>query len=105
MRNKDTISIQLVREALLHSCAPGSATDEVLHKVGMDPGLLAVADARVPALVYARMWRLLARRMDDEFFGMDPRKLRSGSLAFICRTAMAQPTLAQGLEVVLGFPI
>lgn len=37
MRNKDTISIQLVREALLHSCAPGSATDEVLHKVGMDP--------------------------------------------------------------------
>lgn len=103
MRNKDTISIQLVREALLHSCAPGSATDEVLHKVGMDPGLLAVADARVPALVYARMWRLLARRMDDEFFGMDPRKLRSGSLAFMCRTAMAQPTLAQGLEVVLGF--
>ena len=41
--------------------------------------------------------------MDDEFFGMDPRKLRSGSLAFMCRTAMAQPTLAQGLEVVLGF--
>jgi hypothetical protein len=103
MRNKDTIAIQLVREALLHSCAPGSATDEVLHKVGMDPGLLAVADARVPALVYARMWRLLARRMDDEFFGMDPRKLRAGSLAFMCRTAMAQPTLAQGLEVVLGF--
>ena len=103
MLNKDTISIYLVREALLQSCAPGSATDEVLHKVGIAPALLDQPDARVPALVYARMWRLLARRLDDEFFGMDPRKLRSGSLEFMCRTAMAQPTLAQGLEVVLGF--
>ena len=103
MLNKDTISIHLVREALLQSCTPGSATDEVLHKVGIAPALLDQADARVPVTVYARMWRLLARRLDDEFFAMDPRKLRSGSLAFMCRAAMAQPTLAQGLEVVLGF--
>ena len=103
MLNKDTISIHLVREALLQSCAPGSATDEVLHKVGIAPALLDEPQARVPAIVYARLWRLLARRLDDEFFGMDPHKLRSGSLEFMCRTAMAQPTLAQGLEVVLGF--
>ena len=103
MLNKDTISIHLVREALLQSCAPGSVTDEVLHKVGIDPQLLSQADARVPAVVYARMWRLLARRQDDEFFGMDPRKLRFGSLAFMCRSAMVQPTLAEGLELVLGF--
>ena len=103
MLNKDTISIHLVREALLQSCEPGCATDEVLHKVGIARELLDQADARVPAMVYARMWRLLARRLDDEFFGMDPRKLRSGSLEFMCRSAMAQPTLARGLEVVLGF--
>ena len=103
MLNKDTISIHLVREALLQSCAPGSATDEVLHKVGIARELLDQPDARVPAMVYARMWRLLARRLDDEFFGMDPRKLRAGSLEFMCRSAMAQPTLARGLEVVLGF--
>ena len=103
MLNKDTISIHLVREALLQSCAAGSATDEVLHKVGIDPQLLTQADARVPAVVYARMWRLLARRLEDEFFGMDSRKLRFGSLAFMCRSAMVQPTLAEGLELVLGF--
>ena len=40
MSEKDTISIQLVREALLQSCAPGAATDEVLNKVGIDPALL-----------------------------------------------------------------
>ncbi|ERO59914.1 AraC family transcriptional regulator [Pseudomonas piscis] len=103
MSEKDTISLQLVREALLQSCAPGAATDEVLHKVGIDPAGLQQGTGRVPASAYARLWRLLARRLDDEFFGMDPRKLKSGSLAFLCRSALAQPTLAQGLDSVLGF--
>lgn len=103
MLSKDTISIHLVREALWQSCAPGVATDEMLHKAGISPALLEHEDARVPASAYARLWRLLARRLDDEFFGMDPRKLRAGSLAFMCRAAMAQPNLAQGLELVLGF--
>ena len=103
MAEKDTISIQLVREALLQSCAPGAATDEVLEKVGIAPALLDDSQARVPAHAYARLWRLLARRRDDEFFGMDPRKLKSGSLAFLCQCAMAQPTLATGLTAGLGF--
>jgi len=103
MSEKDTISIQLVREALLQSCAPGALTEEVLHKVGIDPVLLRSPDARVPATAYARLWRLLARRGDDEFFGMDPRQLKSGSLEFLCRCAMAQPNLAAGLASGLSF--
>ncbi|MCF5546124.1 AraC family transcriptional regulator [Pseudomonas salomonii] len=103
MAEKDTISIHLVREALLQSCAPGAATAEALSKVGINPALLEQSDARVPATAYARLWRLLARRMDDEFFGMDPRPLKSGSLAFLCRAAMAQPSLDAGLETGLGF--
>ncbi|MEX5547415.1 AraC family transcriptional regulator [Pseudomonas pergaminensis] len=103
MSEKDTISLHLVREALLQSCVPGAATAEVLLKAGIDPALLAEPNARVSATTYARLWRLLARRMDDEFFGMDPRKLKSGSLAFLCRATMAQPTLATSLEIGLGF--
>ncbi|WP_426136098.1 AraC family transcriptional regulator [Pseudomonas sp. PWP3-1b2] len=103
MAEKDTISIHLVREALLQSCAPGAATLEALGKVGIDPALLALPTARVPATAYARLWRLLARRMDDEFFGMDPRKLKSGSFEFLCRVAMAQPNLGASLEAGLGF--
>jgi AraC-like DNA-binding protein len=103
MSEKDTISIHLLREALLHSCAPGAATHEALNKVGIDPALLDQPDARVPATAYARLWRLLARRLDDEFFGMDPRKLKSGSLAFLCRASMAQLSLGAGLETGLGF--
>ncbi|PJK33028.1 AraC family transcriptional regulator [Pseudomonas sp. S10E 269] len=103
MSEKDTISLHLVREALLQSCVPGAATAEVLLKAGIDPALLAEPNARVSATTYARLWRLLARRMDDEFFGMDPRKLKFGSLAFLCRATMAQPTLATSLEIGLGF--
>ncbi|WP_313001239.1 AraC family transcriptional regulator [Pseudomonas sp.] len=103
MAEKDTIAIQLVREALLQSCAPGATTDEALSKVGIDPALLTADAGRVPASQYAKLWRLLARRGDDEFFGMDPRKLKSGSLAFLCRSAMAQPTLAAALDTGLSF--
>ena len=103
MSEKDSISIHLVREALLQSCAPGAATVEALSKVGIAPALLEQPDARVPATAYARLWRLLARRHDDEFFGMDPRRLKSGSLGFLCHASMAQPTLATGLETALGF--
>jgi len=103
MAEKDTIAIQLVREALLQSCAPGAASDEALSKVGIDPAQLTADEGRVPASQYARLWRLLARRCDDEFFGMDPRPLKSGSLAFLCRSAMAQPTLAAALDTGLTF--
>lgn len=103
MSEKDTISIRLVCEALLQGCADEAACAQVLHKAGIDAKLLTEPSARVPATTYARLWRLLARRTDDEFFGMDPRKLKSGSLAFLCRAAMAQPTVATGLETGLGF--
>lgn len=103
MAGKDTISMQLVREALLQSCAPGAPSAALLSRIGIDPGLLEQADARVPASAYAQLWRLLARRCNDEFFGMDPRGLRPGSLAFLCRAAMAQPTLAAGLDTALTF--
>jgi hypothetical protein len=80
----------------------GEATVEVLSKVGIDPALLQTPSARVPATAYARLWRLLARRMDDEFFGMDPRKLGPAAWRF-CAASMAQPTVAMGLDTGLAF--
>ncbi|WAH55171.1 AraC family transcriptional regulator [Pseudomonas silvicola] len=95
MAQKDTISMQMVREALQQAAL---APEAALALAGIDP-----AQARVPVLAYSRLWRQIARRTDDEFFGMDPRALRAGSLAFLCRCAMAQPTLATALEAGLGF--
>jgi AraC-like DNA-binding protein len=103
MSEKDTISMQLVREALLQTCPNGQADLGVLMRAGIDPAQLELPQARVPAEAYARLWRLLARRCNDEFFAMDRRGLPVGSLAFLSRAAMAQPTLGEGLEVALGF--
>ncbi|WP_043301021.1 AraC family transcriptional regulator [Pseudomonas sp. M47T1] len=100
MAQKDTISVHMVREALRQSGVDAVA---ILQEVGLEPALLHANDARVPVLLYSRLWRLIARRTDDEFFGMDPRPLRSGSLAFLCRCAMAQPTVATALDAALGF--
>ncbi|WDY59723.1 AraC family transcriptional regulator [Pseudomonas sp. PSKL.D1] len=103
MSEKDTISMQLVREALLQTCPAGEADAALLARAGIDAGQLKLAEARVSAEAYARLWRLLARRCNDEFFAMDKRGLRSGSLAFIARSAMAQPTLGDALDNMLAF--
>lgn len=103
MSEKDTISMRLVREALLQTSTDGASDLALLARAGIEPDQLEQADARVDAQAYARLWRLLARRCDDEFFAMDPRGLPRGSLAFACRASMLQPTLGAGLQRVLEF--
>jgi len=103
MSDKDTISMQLVREALLQTCPAGEPDSGLLARAGIAVEQLHLPEARVSAEAYARLWRLLARRCNDEFFAMDPRGLRSGSLAFMCRASMGQPTLGAGLETALAF--
>jgi len=103
MSEKDTISMQLVREALLQTCPAGEPDSGLLARAGIAVEQLHLPEARVSAESYARLWRLLARRCNDEFFAMDPRGLRIGSLAFMCRASMSQPTLAAGLDTALAF--
>lgn len=103
MSEKDTISMHLVREALLQACPEPQAAAALLARAGIDAERLELPEARVSAEAYARLWRLLARYCNDEFFAMDPRGLRRGSLAFLCRAAMAQPTLGEGLDTALTF--
>ncbi len=103
MSEKDTISMQLVREALLQTCPAGEPDSSLLARAGIAVTQLHLPEARVSAESYARLWRLLARRCNDEFFAMDPRGLRSGSLAFMCRASMGQPNLGAGLDTALAF--
>ncbi|WP_249675622.1 AraC family transcriptional regulator [Pseudomonas abieticivorans] len=103
MLQKDTIAVPLLREALLQSGLTDGQTLHLLASVGIAPTLLEQPEGRIPALAYARLWRRLALLQDDEFFGMDPRRLRSGSLAFLCRSSMAQPTVAGAIASGLGF--
>lgn len=100
---KDTISIRMVEEALQAFAQRGEPLEALLREVGLEPAVLADPAARVEVGVYSRLWLRLARRFDDEFFAMDPRRMRSGSFAFLCRTCRSQATLEEALHTALDF--
>jgi len=99
--SRGTIATELVREALAAFVTAERSAEALLAELGLDPGCLA--EPRVPVALYGRLWRRLAVRFDDEFFGMDPRRLRSGSFAFLCRLCLTQVRLGDALELALGF--
>ena len=99
---KGTISVRLVGEALVEWRRQGGE-EEVLQAAGIDPQLLGKPYARVTSHAYSRLWLDLARRMDDEFFGMDARRLKSGSFAFMSRCAIHEQTLEPALTGILRF--
>lgn len=101
--DKGTISVQLVHEALLAFTTATLPAGALLDKLGLSPIDLGNPEARVDVVQYSKLWRRLARHFDDEFFGMDPRRMRTGSFAFVCRAAMAQPTLDRAMQVALDF--
>ncbi|MGV8842461.1 MAG: AraC family transcriptional regulator [Pseudomonas sp.] len=100
---KASISVRLVNEALLEWRAQGRAEADLLAQAGIAPELLGKPYARVSAQAYARLWLLLAKEMDDEFFGINPRRMKSGSFAFMARMVRQEPTLGAALDRALGF--
>lgn len=100
---KGTISVRLVDEALHAFISPSLPAELLLRQLGLAPLDLSDADARIDVVAYSKFWRRLARHFDDEFFGMDSRRMRTGSFAFVCRAAMAQPNLDCALRVALDF--
>lgn len=101
--DKGTISVRLVEEALRAFTSPSLPAELLLRQLGLAPIDLADLDARIDVVAYSKFWRRLARHFDDEFFGMDARRMRTGSFAFVCRAAMAQPNLDSALRVALDF--
>ena len=98
---RGTIATELLHEALTAYVTPERSVADLLVELGLSPACLA--EPRVPVACYGRLWRRLALRFDDEFFGMDPRRLRSGSFAFLCRLCLTQARLGDALELVLDF--
>jgi AraC-like DNA-binding protein len=92
-----------VREAVLHAEARGFDVKALLLEAGMSPDLLPLSHARVSPQHYGKMWHLLARAMDDEFFGMDSHPVRYGSFTLACYCAIGAESLGQALRRVLRF--
>ncbi len=95
--SKDTVAIAFVAEAL--TCLQGTDTrpEALLEECGIDPAQLHQPAARVPATRFSRLWLRIALLLDDEFFGLDPRRLKVGTYAALCHNA----TLASNLEDAL----
>jgi AraC-like DNA-binding protein len=75
----------------------------LLGRVGISPALLQMPQARVSVEQYGELWRLVALTLDDEFFGQDARRMKSGTFAMVCHAVLGCKTLGQALERSLRF--
>lgn len=100
---KGTISIRLVSEALAEFRRAGGDDGPLLAAAGIAPELFGKPYARVSCQLYARLWLRLAKEMDDEFFGMNARRMKSGSFNFMAAAAVREPTLEAAMNAALRF--
>ena len=98
-----TIAICFVAAALQSVRDRHLDADELLMQVGLSPSLLHSPQTRVSVKHYGALWRLIALTLDDEFFGQDSRRMKSGSFAMLCHAVLGCKTLAQALERSLRF--
>lgn len=97
-----TVSSAFVRSALQGLDAAGRAS--ALAQAGIAADLPEQALARVPAHSFARLWVAVAGLLDDEFFGLDARRMKVGSFALLCHALAGQRRLGTALQAALrGF--
>src|SRR5438105_6279003 len=99
---KDTVSMYFVRAAVARLAA--DARERVLAAAGIPPELLVASHARVPAQSFAALWLAVARELDDEFFGLDARRMKVGSFALLCQAVLHSDNLDRAVKRMLrGF--
>jgi len=82
------------------------ARSRVLAACGVSPQALASPGARVDAAAFGRLWLAVARELDDEFFGLDSRRMKVGSFALLCRALLSHQTVGGALrEAQRGFAL
>lgn len=101
---KHTVSMHFVEAAVARLDAP--ARERVLAAAGIPAALLGAPHARVPAAVFSTLWLAVARELDDEFFGLDRRRMKVGSFALLCQAVISCANLDRALKRMLrGFAL
>jgi AraC-like DNA-binding protein len=102
--DKDTVSMVFVVAAVAGLGAAARA--RVLAAAGIPADLLVALLARVPAEAFSTLWLAVARERDDEFFGLDARRMKVGSFALLCQAAIGCTRVDAALNRVLrGFAV
>jgi AraC-like DNA-binding protein len=100
---KGTISIYFVRCVVDAVRARGYPAEPLLREAGISAELLEVPQARVSPQHYSALWRRVIACLDDEFFGQDSRRMKSGSFALMVRSVVHCSNLRTGLERAARF--
>lgn len=83
-----------------------AARARVLERCSIAPAVLRQPAGRVSAGAFGALWLAVARELDDEFFGLDARRMKVGSFALLCRAALAHRSVGGALrEAVRGFAL
>ena len=69
----------------------------LLARAGISAELLAMPQARVSSSAYGLLWHGIAQAIDDEFFGLDSRRMKSGSFTLLCHALIHSDTLERAL--------
>lgn len=93
------ISPSFVEEALDCLRRAGKPTAPLLASLGLPP----VVETPISAESYGALWLAVAAKVDDEFFGMGERPMRSGSFTLLCHCVLHAKTLDQALRRALRF--
>ncbi len=88
-----------VEEALESLRRLGKPTTPLLAGVGLSP----TVERPISAERYGALWLAIAAELDDEFFGMGARPMRSGSFTLLCHCVLHAPTLGHALRRALRF--
>jgi AraC-like DNA-binding protein len=101
---KDTVSIYFVNAAVAK--LSGAQRTRVLQAAGLPAELLSVPHSRVTAESFAAVWLAVARELDDEFFGLDSRRMKVGSFALLCQAVLHSENLDRAVKRMLrGFAV
>lgn len=100
---KNTVSSHFVCAAL--NAISFQDTDKylILKNCGIDESVLGLPESRVTAMQFASLWLAIAHHLDDEFFGQDSHRMKSGSFAMLCKILIHCKTLKSALIQMLRF--
>ncbi|MEZ4408597.1 MAG: AraC family transcriptional regulator [Polyangiales bacterium] len=99
-----TISVQVLRALLFHAASRGHDPAALARGFGVDPGVLADPDGRVPAMVMVRVWNELSALLDDPHLGLTLAEVAKPSALSIAGYLMqAAPTLGDALKILLRY--
>lgn len=101
---RDTVSMHFVAAAVAR--LGRSARSRALLSAGIPEALLEAPSARVPAPAFAALWLAVSKELDDEFFGLDHRRMKVGSFALLSHAVLGSANLDRALKHVLrGFGV